>query len=234
MPNTPSPAYKYGSSIVISESPEIRPAINDNWQARRELADALRRLNAAALTADASSALLRATAAIVNAEAARIEENPRVYGREALRRLVPPQQQTADLRYETNPASGLSNAVAPHMNIWREGERAHARVTLDWSHEGPSGHVHGGVVAMLFDQFLGLAQCLAGNIGHTGTLTIRYHHLTPLNQTLNLVAELKRVEGRKNFMAAEIWAGDVRTASCEGVFITRKVPLPPVSDKAKT
>lgn len=232
MPTNSPPAYKYGTSIVISESSELRPAVNDNWQARRELADALRRLNAAALTADVSSAQLRATAAAVHAEAARIEQNPRVYGREALSRLDAPQRHTPDLRYETNPASGFANAVAPRMHIWREGARAHAQVTLDWSYEGPSGHVHGGTVAMLFDQFLGIAQCLEGSIGHTGTLTIRYHHLTPLNKTLELVSELKDVAGRKKVITGEIWADGVCTASCEGLFVTRKAPIPPVSPES--
>ena len=233
-----NPSRIYGHTAKISDSPETRPAINDSWQARRELAAAMRQLNAAMLTTDAPAEQLRAAAAIVRAEAARIAENERVYGRKAHGELIAAgQQQNPDLLYETSPATGWSNAVAPGMHFWREGERVHARVTHDWSYEGPLGHLHGGVIALLFDQLLGFAQRLVGGIGLTGTLAIRYHHLTPLNKTLSLVAEVKRVEGRKKFMVGEIWADDVRTASCEGLFIERKnslPPTPPEQNKART
>ena len=43
--------------------------------------------------------------------------------------------------------------------------------TLGPVYEGPPGHVHGGLVAAMFDELLGFAQ-LSG--GFTGTLTIRY------------------------------------------------------------
>lgn len=221
-------SFPYGASILIDDSPDIRPAVNDNWQARRELADALRRLNTAALTSDASSEQLRAAAALIHAEAAHIEKNPRRYGREA--HCGPCREEDKpDLRYETTPAAGFSNAVAPKMHIWREGERVFGSVTPDWSYEGPSGHLHGGIVAMLFDHFIGTGQRITGTVGHTGVLTIRYHELTPVNKPLRLVAEVKRVQGRKKIMAGELWAEGVKTASAEGLFIMRKVPLAPFS-----
>lgn len=220
--------------VKISDSPEIPPAINDNWQARRELADALRRLNMAMLTADAPTEQLRAAAAVVHTEAARIEENERVYGRKAMSNLnASRQQQNPDLLYEMGPATGWCNAVGPRMHMWREGERVHARVTPDWSHEGPFGHLHGGVIALLFDHVLSIGQNMVGSIGHTGTLTIRYHRQTPINKPLRMVVDVKRIEGRKKFMVAELWADNACTASCEGIFIASQTASPE-PDKADT
>jgi hypothetical protein len=58
----------------------------------------------------------------------------------------------------------------------------------------------------------------------TGTLTVCYHHPTPLNKNLHLVAGADRVEGRKKFMVGELWADGVCTASCEAVLIAAKSP----------
>ncbi|MFY9328003.1 MAG: PaaI family thioesterase [Georgfuchsia sp.] len=232
MSKSSNPPHIYDHAVWISDSPELRPAVNDNWQARRELADALRQLNMAMLTTDAPTEQLRAVATTVRAEAARILENERIYGRRAQSELIAArQQQGTDILYEMSPATGQSNAVAPAMHMWREGERVHARVTPDWCYEGPFGHLHGGVIALLFDQLLGVAQRLVGGIGHTGTLTIRFHHPTPLNETLSLVADVKRVDGRKKFMVAELWSDNVLTASCEGLFVARRTSLPPASTK---
>lgn len=221
MHKSPFHTYKYDSLEWIGTSPEALPPLNENWQARRELAAALRRLNSAALGADVASARFRALAALVNDEAARLEADKRLVGHQAqAERIDAEQGRYPDLAFEISPALGLSNAVAPPMHMWEAGGRIHGRVTADWSYEGPFGHLHGGVIALLFDQLLGIGQRISGTGGPTGTLTIRYHHPTPLNQPLRLEADMVRVEGRKKFMVGALWAGEVRTATCEGIFIT--------------
>lgn len=218
----PSPflAYKYDSLEWIGTSPEVLPPLNENWQARRELAAALRALNSAALTADASSEGLRSLAARVNEEAARLAAGSQLVGHQALAERIDAQQgRYPDLAFEISPALGQSNAIAPPMHMWEAAGRIHGRVTADWGYEGPFGHLHGGIIALLFDQLLGIGQRITGTGGPTGTLSVRYHHPTPLNQPLDLVADVLRVEGRKKFMVGELWAKDVRTATCEGVFI---------------
>lgn len=210
----------FDNLVRLSETPDIRPPVNDDWQARRELADALRRLNTAALTADVPIEQLRAAADVIRATAVQFERHTRVYGRNALEQLYGDAR--PDLLYEISPAIGMSNAVAPAMHIWRDGDLVRGRVTPDWSYEGPLQQLHGGVIALLFDQLLGVGQRLAGSGGRTGTLSIRFMHPTPLNVPLDLVAELKRFDGRKKFMSAELWADKTCTASCEGVFIGLK------------
>jgi len=130
------------------------------------------------------------------------------------------------LAHELNPLSGISNPLAPPLNIWIDGDVAHGRATLGWAYEGPPGSVHGGFVAALFDQFMGMAQAIGKQPGMTGTLRVRYHHRTPLNVELRLVGRLERLEGRKTIVSAELWAGDRRTADCEALFVRPAEGMP--------
>ena len=78
---------------------------------------------------------------------------------------------------------------------------------------------HGGYVAAIFDQFLGMAQVLGKQPGMTGYLHVNYHNRTPLNTELKLEGKLVRTEGRKTIMWGEMFADGQMTASCEGLFI---------------
>lgn len=103
--------------------------------------------------------------------------------------------------------------------MWFEGERARGTVTCGWAYEGPPGHIHGGFVAAILDQFLGMAQMLGRQPGMTGKLNLRYHRPSPLNVELNLEAWLEKVEGRKTLMRGEMRHGEQVTASCDALFI---------------
>ena len=54
----------------------------------------------------------------------------------------------------------------------------------------------------------------------TGTLTIKYRNPTPLHTELFFEAEIIKIEGRKIFTVARLYAGDVMTAEAEGLFIS--------------
>lgn len=208
------------SSRSLSTTPEVRPPFNEDWQARREFAEQLRRLNHAMLTADVGAAELQGLTETLRLAADAIERRPRIYGRKAHSDHYARQHgETVDMLYEFSPCVGRSNAAALPMHIWYEDGSIHANVTADWSHEGPFDSVHGGVIALLFDQLLALAQRIEGMRGYTGTLNIRYNKLTPLHRPLHLVARILRIDGRKKFVTGEIWDGDVCTAQCEGIFI---------------
>lgn len=218
MPETPS--IPYNASVRIATSSELRPAINDTWQARRELAEVLRRLNGASLTANPSPELLRSVAAALAREAGRLEAAEPLVGHQAqAEHIAASQGQMPDLLYEMSPAIGQSNALAPPMRMWQEDGCIHALATPGWAYEGPFGYLHGGVIALLFDQLLGAGQRISGTGGRTGTLATRYLRPTPVNTPLRLVARIDRIEGRKKFLIGELWDGEVMTASCEGIFI---------------
>ena len=97
---------------------------------------------------------------------------------------------------ELNPVFGKSNPLAPPFNIWFDGDKAYGQVRMDWQYEGPPNSVHGGFVAALFDQFLGVAQKMTKQPGFTGTLNIRYLVPTPIDTDLRLEGWVEKIEGR--------------------------------------
>ena len=103
--------------------------------------------------------------------------------------------------------------------MWIKDDRAYGKVTAGWAYEGPPGTLHGGYVAAIFDQFLGMAQVMGKQPGMTGILTTRYHQRTPLNTELRLEAWIEKLDGRKTMVRGEMYAGDIMTASCDGLFI---------------
>jgi len=126
------------------------------------------------------------------------------------------------LSREIAPLAGQSNVVAPALHTWfdLEAKKAYAKTTLNWLYEGPPFCAHGGIVAALFDDFLGCAQLLTGIAGATGLLNLRYHLPTPLNTELNFEASVKSVEGRKVSITGVMFANGKKTVSAEGLFIT--------------
>lgn len=206
------------------DSPELKDPLNENWAAKREVADATRQLieNLVACTTNVDD--LKQVAAAVAKQADVLAQAPQIHGRIAFEEAEG-YGCRGSLGYELNPLDGKCNPIAAPIYIWFEGDRAYGRVTMGWQYEGPPVSVHGGFVAALFDQFLGAGQKLSGQPGFTGTLTVRYLKPTPIDTELRLEGWVERVEGRKNFLVGEMWAGDVKTATCEGVFIsiTREV-----------
>jgi acyl-coenzyme A thioesterase PaaI-like protein len=121
--------------------------------------------------------------------------------------------------FPTSPVIGFANPVAPPVVVEAVNGELHGTAHFDYQYEGPPTCVHGGVIAMVFDEMLGAANILSGNPGMTGTLTIRYRQPTPLLTDLRLEAKFVRREGRKIYTTGTIHHGDVLTAEAEGVFI---------------
>ena len=57
-----------------------------------------------------------------------------------------------------NAAIGLRNAVAPPLVIHHAPDEVYTDVELGAAYEGPPGHVHGGVCALILDHLLGGAE----------------------------------------------------------------------------
>jgi len=208
---------------TICTTPDQRPPFDAAWEGRRRLAEALRRLNETALTTDIPAEDLCVLADRIAAETAKLAALPRIAGRKGHGlRHAERGEEMKDFIYEASPATGYSNAVSVPTHIWSENGTVHAVATPGWGQEGPSGCVHGGVIALLLDQLCGVAQRTSGIPGHTGTLTIRYRHLTPIGTPLLLKAKIARTEGRKSIVEAGIWVGDRCTVECEGIMIARK------------
>ncbi len=203
-------------------SPDIKPPLDDEWLAKRELADAIRQLTETLVTSTSDAATLRAAAASLREQNAALNRTPRILGRKAFEQAENGRYGTwRSLSYELSPMDGKCNPIAAPLVTWVDGESGcgHGRATLGWAYEGPPGTVHGGFVCALFDHFLGIAQIMTGQPGVTGSINVRFHLPTPLNTELELIGRVKEVRGRRNIMTGEIRANGVVTASCEGIFV---------------
>jgi acyl-coenzyme A thioesterase PaaI-like protein len=127
---------------------------------------------------------------------------------------------------ERSPVSGRANALAAPLRFRHEGERTLATATYAVQHEGPPGHVHGGVVAAAFDELLGVAQMAAGAAGFTGSLTVRFHRPTPLHVPITYDARVEGREGRKLTMIATSTDGQRELAEAHGVFVVQRELTP--------
>ena len=121
-----------------------------------------------------------------------------------------------------NAVIGLRNPVAPPLMIQHAQDGSvSAEFTLGAAYEGPPGHVHGGVAALILDHVLGEAASPATSPRLTGTISIRYLRPTPLG-ALRTEAAIVRTEGVKTFAAGTISDSEGPTVQAEGVFIRPK------------
>ena len=119
-----------------------------------------------------------------------------------------------------NVVIGSRNPVAPPLVIRNGADGVvHSDFVLGAAYEGPPGHVHGGVCALILDHVLGATAHLPGKPAYTGTLTLRYLRGTPLGQPLRAQAHVDRVDGTKTFAIGHIADTDGVTVQAEGVFI---------------
>lgn len=121
-----------------------------------------------------------------------------------------------------SPLSGTGNPIAPPLELWTSGTDevgnplTAGRVTFGAAYEGPPAHVHGGHLAAMFDELLGLAQ---GQAGFTATLTVTYRRPSPLGTELTLRGWVERIEGRKRWVRGTCSLGDLLLCEAEGLFV---------------
>jgi hypothetical protein len=126
-----------------------------------------------------------------------------------------------------NPVSGGSTAVAPPLELWPvtegedgpDGRRSQGRIRFGPAYQGPPGHVHGAMVAAMYDDLLGRSQLVAG---FTGSITVMFRRPTPLNRDLDVRAWVDRVEGRKRWVHGTCHLDGELLTEAEGLFIAPK------------
>ena len=130
---------------------------------------------------------------------------------------------------EHDPAAGRRNMMAPPLRLVGDGPNTMVgEVTLGYLYQGPPGHVHGGISAMILDHALGVCNGYSGHAGVTGTLSMRYRRLTPLDVPLTVRAECIDVDGRKIRTVGRIEYQGETCVTAEGLFIQLK-GIPPAS-----
>jgi acyl-coenzyme A thioesterase PaaI-like protein len=111
------------------------------------------------------------------------------------------------------------NPIAPPLAINHEADGlVWAEFILGAAYEGPPGHVHGGMCAMVLDHVLGATAHKPGRPAYTGTLSVRYLRGTPLGP-LRAEAHVDRVEGVKTLASGHIADAKGVTVRAEGVFL---------------
>jgi acyl-coenzyme A thioesterase PaaI-like protein len=123
-----------------------------------------------------------------------------------------------------NPVIGLRNPTAPPLLIHADASgKAWSEFDLGAAYEGPPGHVHGGVCALVLDHLLGeiASDPGSGRPALTGTISLRYLRATPLGR-LYAEARIERTEGVKTFAVGHLADANGITVEAEGVFIVPK------------
>jgi acyl-coenzyme A thioesterase PaaI-like protein len=118
-----------------------------------------------------------------------------------------------------NVVIGARNPIAPPLVIHHDTSgKAWCDFDLGAAYEGPPGHVHGGVAALVLDHVLGEAASDGTNPRLTGTITLRYLRATRLGP-LHAEAVPTRVDGVKTYAAGHLADEQGVTVEAEGVFI---------------
>ena len=122
-----------------------------------------------------------------------------------------------------NPVTGPENALAPPLHLKVRPDRSIVGVTtLGLQYQGPPGHVHGGIGALLLDDALGVANFAAGAPGMTAQLSLRYRRPTPLFSPLTVQARQIDVDGRKIRATGTISGNGEVCVEAEGLFIAMR------------
>jgi hypothetical protein len=204
----------------------ISPPYSDQWEAKRRVAEAIRALTDVLVTSAPPTQELQDLAEKLEQQTRELSNSKRLYG---LMEFIRDGEHGGhgEVNHELNGVGGWSNPLSPGLNMWMQDNKAYGKVNCGYAYEGPPGHIHGGYIAAIFDQFLGMAQLAGKEPGMTGTLTLRYLQPTPLNTDLDLEAEVEILEGRKTRVTGKIIDNGRVTATCEGLFIRPKMALTP-------
>jgi len=126
---------------------------------------------------------------------------------------------------------GRFNPVFPEYTIEVDGARAAGHVSFPVLYEGPPGLVHGGFVAVFFDQVIQHHNCDVGTAGKTTRLEVRYSAPTPLLAELRFDVE-RSVDERRIESVARLFHGDVLCATATMRAVAGDLSaLPPTSPR---
>ena len=78
-----------------------------------------------------------------------------------------------------------------------EEQHLQARIWFGPETEGPPGNAHGGSMAAVFDEVLGLAAWAAGHSIVVGNLNVSFRNLLPLQKVVTLESRIVSAQGRK-------------------------------------
>jgi acyl-coenzyme A thioesterase PaaI-like protein len=103
-----------------------------------------------------------------------------------------------------------------------DADSAEGTVQFSPFHHGGGGGVHGGAIALLFDDFIGRLANFR-QITRTAYMNVNYRAVCPIGQNLVIRAQVTRREGRKMFLSGVLTHDDTLIADCEGLWVVLPV-----------
>lgn len=121
---------------------------------------------------------------------------------------------TRFMSHEDDPCSfGIRFRVADDKSVY-------ARVVFDETKQGGMGILHGGAIAAVLDEAMGVAAFEYGHAGYTVTMTYNYKAHIPLGEEVLIRAWVEKMEGRKVFAACETRLANGKIAvNGTGIFV---------------
>jgi acyl-coenzyme A thioesterase PaaI-like protein len=184
-------------------------------ETQTRLAESVRRLTEAVVTTTADPATLDEIADRIDELTPPLNE----HRREGSYRLGVNVREEG-IPYHYNPVIGPANPYAPPVELEIADGEVWARAQLCDVYEGPPGYVHGGILSLILDQTLGLANVVAGHPGMTVSLEVRYRRPTPLHVPLEIHSRFSHTEGRTIYSTGSIAVDGQTTVEATGVFRT--------------
>ena len=81
------------------------------------------------------------------------------------------------------------------------------------------GAVHGGAIALLFDELLGRLANTARPMARTAFLRMDFRVPAPWGVQLDFACRIEKIEGRKRFLAGDLMRDDVVLAQASGLWV---------------
>ena len=123
----------------------------------------------------------------------------------------------ASLRFVSGEPDGNRYRVSYYRN---EQQELRARIWFGPETEGPPGHSHGGAMAAVLDEVLGLAAWAAGYPVVVGNLNVSFRNLLPLQEVVTVESRIISAEGRKLMVHGRICRGETVFAEAKCLCIT--------------
>lgn len=122
-------------------------------------------------------------------------------------------------RVPSLPARGHAG-LPPFVLDLSDPDRIEAEVTFGSYFLGGGGAAHGGTIMTIFDEIMGVQATMRDrNIARTAYLKVDFRATVPLDTAVRVKVWFEGEDGRKRYLRAEMWNGDVLCAEANALFI---------------
>lgn len=122
--------------------------------------------------------------------------------------------------FRFSPAVGTDNPIASPVDLRVDGNTVEGTIIIDETKVGPPFDiVHGGIIALIYDDLVGLAAMIGSGGGLTASLTIDYRKPTPAMVPIQVRAWFEAAEGRKLIARGEMRQDGVLLNEARGLFV---------------